>query len=204
MAAFATTILFLILTLIMVSVTLQSSYAWLVMGSTLFLFVTLCSYSSCEKTYWRRTTMHSDSVSTISDGHDNIEGEEYNRSILPYWITDLPPSYAAATSQQAEAVTGTISPYSSPPPYSTVVEHSSGQNSVTEEQRQHTSGNILSSDTLTLPPQCPSRTSRILLQDCGPPEHIHSLKIPSSVVRLSQSAYKHCNTLSLERRPAEH
>lgn len=74
MAAFATTILFLILTLIMVSVTLQSSYAWLVMGSTLFLFVTLCSYSSCEKTYWRRTTMHSDSVSTISDGHDNIEG----------------------------------------------------------------------------------------------------------------------------------
>ena len=73
MAAFATTILFLILTVVMVSVTLQSAYAWLVMGSTLFLFVTLCSYSSCEKTHssqWRRASINSDSISTISDARD--------------------------------------------------------------------------------------------------------------------------------------
>jgi amino acid permease len=74
LAAFATTILFLILTVIMVSVTLQSAYAWLVMGSTLFLFLTLCSYSSCEKTYWQRTNIRSDSISTISEGRDNSGG----------------------------------------------------------------------------------------------------------------------------------
>jgi hypothetical protein len=72
MAAFATTVLFVVLTVIMVTVTLQSAYAWIVMGSTLFLFVTMCSYSSCEKTYWQRTAMHSDSISTISDGHDIV------------------------------------------------------------------------------------------------------------------------------------
>jgi len=74
MAAFATTVLFLILTVLMVTVTLQSAYAWLVMGSTLFLFVTMCSYSSCEKTYWQRRDTHSDSISTISDGYDMVIG----------------------------------------------------------------------------------------------------------------------------------
>ncbi|KAJ9583772.1 hypothetical protein L9F63_021862 [Diploptera punctata] len=127
LAAFATTILFLILTVVMVSVTLQSAYAWLVMGSTLFLFVTLCSYSSCEKTHssqWRRASINSDSISTISDARDLTVGD-FNRSILPYWITDLPPSYAAATSginSPDIAPTHDTNTQSPPPPYSSVVD----------------------------------------------------------------------------------
>lgn len=203
MAAFATTVLFLILTVIMVSVTLQSAYAWLVMGSTLFLFLTLCSYSSCEKTYWRRTNMRSDSISTISEGRDNSEGGEHNRNILPYWITDLPPTYAAATLQQGETVAGRNNPHSPPPPYSMAVGLPLGEGNSTEEQCQHHGGNIHSPDALILPPSCPSRVSRHLSQVCGPPEHIHSLRIPRTDGRLSQSNCKHSDTLSLDGHLAE-
>lgn len=212
MAAFATTVLFLVLTVIMVTVTLQSAYAWIVMGSTLFLFVTLCSYSSCEKTYWQRTAMHSDSISTISDGHDIVISQEHTRSILPYWITDLPPSYAAATSQQAENVTGRISPYIPPPPYTMVVEPPTiGQSSPTalsEEihstgaQHQHQNGNIHTPDTLTLYQPHPYRVSINSLQNCGPLERTHSLRIPKNAFRLSSPDCKH-DTLSLDGHLAE-
>lgn len=176
LAAFATTILFLVLTVVMVSVTLQSAYAWLVMGSTLFLFLTLCSYSSCEKTrggQWRRASTHSDSVSTISD---NVAHQgDCNRSVLPYWITDLPPSYAAATARHE----GSVSPYPSPPAYSTVVELSP----VPPQP-----------EVAAAPPQ-PSRDPGSLFPDTGPPERIHSLRIPKSV-RLSPS--KNSDALSLD------
>ncbi|XP_023702776.1 uncharacterized protein LOC111861992 isoform X2 [Cryptotermes secundus] len=187
----------------MVSVTLQSAYAWLVMGSTLFLFLTLCSYSSCEKTYWRRTNMRSDSISTISEGRDNSEGGEHNRNILPYWITDLPPTYAAATVQQGETVTGRNSPNSPPPPYSMAVGLHLGESNSAEEQLQHHGGNIHIPDALILPPPSPSVVSRHLFQVCGPPERIHSLRIPRSDVRLSQSYCKHSDTLSLDGHLAE-
>jgi len=110
--------------------------------------------------------------------------------MLPYWITDLPPTYAAATSQ-AETSTGGISPSSPPPPYSVVVEFPYRESSSTVGQPQHQDGNIDMPDTLTLPPPCPSRVSRT----CGPPEHIHSSQILSSVIR--QYDCKHSNTLSL-------
>lgn len=215
LAAFAITVLFLILTVIMVTVTLQSAYAWLVMGSTLFLFVTLCSYSSCQKTNWQRTAMHSDSISTVSDGHDSVMVGEHNRSILPYWITDLPPSYAAATSQQAENVTGRISPYVPPPPYTMAVEPStdgqssstasSGESQSARQQHQHQNGNIRvhTPDTLTLHQPHPYRVPINSLQDCGPPEHTHSLKIPSNAVRLLPPDCKHNDTHSLDRHLAE-
>ncbi|XP_069689940.1 uncharacterized protein [Periplaneta americana] len=176
LAAFATTILFLVLTVVMVSVTLQSAYAWLVMGSTLFLFLTLCSYSSCEKTrgaQWRRASTNSDSVSTISD---NVAHQgDCNRSVLPYWITDLPPSYAAATSRPEDSV----SPYPPPPAYSTVVE-------LPPPPQQ---------PEVTTAPQ-PSRDPNSLFLSCGPPERIHSLRIPKSVVRSSPS--KNSDALSLD------
>lgn len=160
----------------MVSVTLQSAYAWLVMGSTLFLFLTLCSYSSCEKTrgaQWRRASTNSDSVSTISD---NVAHQgDCNRSVLPYWITDLPPSYAAATSRPEDSV----SPYPPPPAYSTVVE-------LPPPPQQ---------PEVTTAPQ-PSRDPNSLFLSCGPPERIHSLRIPKSVVRSSPS--KNSDALSLD------
>lgn len=207
MAAFAATALFLILTVLMVTATLQSPYAWLVMGSTLFLFIIMCSYSSCEKTYWQRGDMHSDSISTISDGHDIATGEQHNRAILPYWIIDLPPSYAAATSQQHENATGRISPNIPPPPYSMAMDTpTTGQISPTAPsedshstgaQHQHLNGTIHTPDTLTLHLPHPYRVSANSSQNCGPPERTHSLRIPKNEVTLSSHDCKH-DTHSLD------
>jgi len=156
--------------------------------------------------------MHSDSISTISDGHDFFIGEEHNRSILPYWITDLPPSYAAATSQQRENVTGRISPYNPPPPYTMAMETSTtGQISPTvpsEEshstggQHQDQNGNTHTPDTLTLHQPHPYRVSVNSSQNCGPPERTHSLRIPKNAVRLSSHDCRH-ETHSLDRHLAK-
>jgi hypothetical protein len=208
MAAFAATVLFLILTVLVVTVTLQSPYAWLVMGAIVFLFIIMCSYTSCEKTYWQRRDMHSESVSTISDGHDVSTGGQDNRAILPYWITDLPPSYAAATSQQHENATGRISPNIPPPPYAMTVEiPTTGQispaapsedNHSTGAQHQHLNGKIHIPDTLTLHQPHPYRVSVNSSQNCGPPERTHSLRIPKNEVTLSSHDCKR-DTLSLDR-----
>jgi len=88
MAAFAATVLFLILTVLVVTVTLQSPYAWLVMGAIVFLFIIMCSYTSCEKTYWQRRDMHSESVSTISDGHDVSTGVRIDLSPFLFMFCD--------------------------------------------------------------------------------------------------------------------
>lgn len=76
--------------------------------------------------------------------------------------------------------------------------HSAGQ------QHQHQNGNIHTPDTLTLHQQHPYRMSVNSLQDCGPPERTHSLRIPSNVVRLSPPDCKHNDTHSLDRHLAEH
>lgn len=190
LAAFATTILFLILTVVMVSVTLQSAYAWLVMGSTLFLFVTLCSYSSCEKTHssqWRRASINSDSISTISDARDLTIGDT-NRSILPYWITDLPPSYAVATSGSPvspDVVPTHGSNSQPPPPYSSVIDLAAAENIPSQEPQtsNQQTDNIITQNSI----------NKTLVPDTGPPERVHSLRIKSNVARQSN-----CDTRSLD------
>ncbi|GLH05121.1 Uncharacterized protein GBIM_10731, partial [Gryllus bimaculatus] len=57
------------------SITIQSAYMWLAVGATAVLFLGFCSCTTCEKTshfHFRRGSIHSDSVSTISDGRDNF------------------------------------------------------------------------------------------------------------------------------------
>lgn len=212
MAAFAAIVIFLIVTVLVVTVALQSPYAWIVMGSILFLFIIMCSYSSCEKTYWQRRDMNSESISTISDGNDVATGEQHNGAILPYWITDLPPSYAAATSHQQENATGRISPNIPPPPYVMNVETpTTGQISPaapsedshsTGAQHQHLNGKIHTPDTLILHQPHPYRVSVHSSRNCGPPERTHSLRIPKNEVTLSSYDCKH-DTCSLDRHIAK-
>ena len=65
-------------------------------------------------------------------------------------------------------------------------------------QHQHQSGNIHTPDTLTLHQPCLYRVSINSLQNCGPPERTHSLRIPKNAVRLSSHDCKH-DTHSLDR-----
>lgn len=116
------------------SITIQSAYMWLAVGATAVLFLGFCSCTTCEKTshfHFRRGSMHSDSVSTISDGRDNFyEVGHHLQNSPPYWIADLPPSYAAATAAPAADC-------QLPPPYSAVADvHAPLQRVYTDAAKQ--------------------------------------------------------------------
>ncbi|XP_067000913.1 uncharacterized protein [Anabrus simplex] len=116
------------------SITIQSAYMWLAVGATAVLFLGFCSCTTCEKTshfnFTRRGSVHSDSISTISDGRDHFYEIAVPHNTSDYWISDLPPSYAVATAMPT-------SPENQlPPPYSSVVSAgNSAPSSVTDSSK---------------------------------------------------------------------
>ncbi|PSN51001.1 hypothetical protein C0J52_08582 [Blattella germanica] len=116
---------------------------------------------------------------------------DYNRSILPYWITDLPPSYAVATSGSTSCADTTegMNANPPPPPYSSVVQIPIINNLSTEQQQTVNAANI---HNLSLPPLY---TPRMPVEEIGPPVRVHSLRIKSNSARKSD-----CDTRSLDGR----